>query len=121
MFNFLEITEEDVVNALSTIKTSHGSGVDGISGYFIKTLITILARPLSYLFNCSLLNGTFPDSWKVARIAPIFKEGPTDDPSNYRPISVLPVLSRLFEKIVYNQLCNYLNENQFIYRHQSGF
>ena len=62
LFNFLEITEEDVVNASSTIKTSHGSGVDGISSYFIKTAITILARPLSYLFNCSLLNGTFPDS-----------------------------------------------------------
>ena len=121
LFNFLEITEEDVVNASSTIKTSHGSGEDGISSYFIKTAITILARPLSYLFNFSLLNGNFPDSWKVARIAPIFKEGPTDDPSNYRPISVLPVLSRLFEKIVYSQLCNYLNENQFIYRHQSGF
>ena len=95
--------------------------MDGISSFFIKTAITILARPLTYLFNCSLLNGTFPDSWKVARIAPIFKEGPTDDPSNYRPISVLPVLSRLFEKIVYNQLYNYLNGNQFIYRHQSGF
>ena len=89
--------------------------------FFIKTAVTILARPLSYLFNCSLRNGTFPDSWKVARIAPIFKEGPTDDTSNYRPISVLPVLSRVFEKIVYNQLYNYLNENQFIYRHQSGF
>ena len=74
LFNFLEITEEDVVNASSAIKTSHGSGVDGISSYFIKTAISILTRPLSYLFNCSLLNGTFPDSCKIARIAPIFKD-----------------------------------------------
>ena len=120
-FNFIEITAEDVVNACSTIKTSHGSGVDGISSFFIKTAIYFLARPLSYIFNCSLLNGTFPDSWKVARVAPIFKEGSADELSNYRPISVLPVLSRLFEKLVYNQLYNYLNEYQFIYRHQSGF
>ena len=92
LFNGLEITEEDVVNAFSSIKTSHGSGVDGISSFLIKTPITILARPLPYLFSYSLLNGTFPDSWKVARLAPIFKEDATDDPSNYRPISVLPVL-----------------------------
>ena len=77
-FNFLEVTVKDVVNVCSTIKTSHGSGVDGISSFFIKTAIYFLARPLSYIFNCSFLNGTFPDSWKVARIAPIFKEGPAD-------------------------------------------
>ena len=101
-FNFLDITAEDVVNVCSTIQTSHGSGLDGISSFFIKTAIPFLARPLSYLFNCSLLSGTFPDSWKAARVAPIFKEGSVDEQSNYRPISVLPDLSRLFEKLVYN-------------------
>ena len=69
----------------------------------------------------SIINGTFHDSWKVARIAPIPKKGPADDLSNYRPISVLPILPRLFKKIVYNQLYNYLIEKQFIYMHQSGF
>ena len=76
--------------------------------------------PLSYLFNCSLLIGAFPDCWKVAKVTPIFKEGSPDEQSNYRPISVLPVLSRLFEKLVYNQQYSYVDENKFIYRHQSG-
>ena len=114
--NFLERTA-DAVNVCSTIKTSHGSGLDGISSFFIKTAVSHHQRPPSYLFNCSLLNGTFPDSWKVARIAPIFTKGSADEQSNYRPTSVLPVLSLLLEKVVYNQLYSYLNENNFIYRH----
>ena len=71
---------------------------------FMNTAIFFLARPLS-LLNCSLLRRTFSDSWKVARIAQIFKEGSTDEQSNCRPISILPVLSCLFEKLVYNPRC----------------
>ena len=48
--------------------------------------------------------GQFLDSWKVARVAPTYKDGPTDDGSNYRPIYVLPVVARIFEKLIYEQL-----------------
>ena len=72
------------INVCSTIKKSHGSGLDGTSSFSIKIAISLLARPLSYLFNCSLLNGTFLDSWKFAMVAPIFKEGSADEQSKYR-------------------------------------
>ena len=65
--------------------------------------------------------GEFPNNWKIARVSPIYKEGSPDERSNYRPISVLPVLSRLFEKLVYNQLYKYLDRHKFLYKHQSGF
>ena len=68
----------------------------------------ILASSLIQLFNLSISIGQFPDSWKVARVAPIYKDGPTDDRSNYKPISVLPVAARLFEKLIYEQLYSYL-------------
>ena len=72
------------------------------------------------MFNLSIVTGVFPNSWKVARVAPIYKSGPENEHSNYRPISVLPFLSRAFEKVVYNQLYEYLNKNKLIYSGQSG-
>ena len=63
----------------------------------------------------------FPASWKIARVTPIFKDGDKSAKENYRPISVLPVISRLFEKVIYNQLYRYLNSNGFLSTNQSGF
>ena len=85
---------------MSKFKTSKGFGVDNISSFFLKKGMPILASSLSQLFNLSISIGQFPDSWKVARVAPIHKDGPTDDRSNYRPISVLPVVARLVEKFM---------------------
>ena len=63
----------------------------------------------------------FPDDWKIARVAPTYKDGSEDENSNYRPISVLPVISRLFEKLVYNQLYGFLNMNKLLFSQQSSF
>ena len=76
---------------------------------------------LAYLFNTSLETSQFPDPWKIARVSPIFKDGDKTEKSNYRSISVPPVVSRLFEKLVFNQLYQYLNDNCFINSNQSGF
>ena len=76
---------------------------------------------LVYIFNTSLETSQFPDPWKIARVSPIFKDGDKTEKSNYRPISVLPVVSRLFEKLVFSQLYRYLNDNCFINSNQSGF
>ena len=73
------------------------------------------------MFNISIETSRFPDSWKVARVTPIFKDGDRADKSNYRPISVLPVISRLFEKLVTNQLYQYMNDNGHFSCGQSGF
>ena len=63
---------------------------------------------------------SFPDSWKIARLVPIFKGGKPDDLSNYRPIFVLPVVSKLFEKLIYDQLYQYLDTHKYLASHQSG-
>ena len=75
----------------------------------------------AYLFNTSIETSQFPDSWKVARVTPIFKNGAKTDQSNYRPISVLPVISRLFEKLVTNQLYQHMDKNGQFSNDQSGF
>ena len=69
----------------------------------------------------SIESGIFPDCWKIARVAPIFKSGSTEDRSNNRPISVLPVVSRLFEKLIYDQLYEYLDSNKHLFKDQYGF
>ena len=69
----------------------------------------------------SLVTSQFPDSWKLARVTPIFKEGDKTEKSNYRPISVLPVISRLFERLVANQLYEHMNDNGYFSLEQSGF
>ena len=71
---------------------------------FSQNRISGLSSSLCEIYNLSIETGVFPDSWKEARVAPIFKSGKADDRSNYRPISVLPVVSRLFEKLIYDQL-----------------
>ena len=106
---------------MNKIKPSHGSGVDNIASYFLKVAFPAISDSLCDIFNLSLSSGVFPDSRKVARVSPIFKEGLSDDRSNYRPISVLPAASRLFEKLVYDQLYRYLDENKLICLQQSGF
>ena len=83
--------------------------------------IEVLAPSLAQLFNLSLSTGRFPNSWKIARVAPIHNKGPKDDRSNNRPISVLSVISRLFEKLVFGQLYSYLDRNKPIFCKYSGF
>ena len=73
------------------------------------------------LYNKSLFTEKFPKDWKIARIAFIFKSGTRDDRLTYRPISVLPFISRLFEKLIFNQFYEYLDANKLLYEHQSGF
>ena len=82
---------------------------------------SIIFAILAFLFNTSIETSQFPDSWKVARITPIFKDGDRTEKSNYHPISVLPVISKLFEKLFFNQLYQYMKENGLFTSDQSGF
>ena len=107
--------------AISKFKSSHGSGLDNISSFFLKKGMPVLANGLSQMFNLCLPLGKFPEVWKMARVTPIYKDGSRNEISNYRPISVLPVVSRLFEKLVYDQLYTYRNSNNLIHPGQSGF
>ena len=103
-FSFKTIEVEDIRSAFAKIKTAKSFGIDNISSFFLKLALPFTENSLAALFNTSIETSQFPDSWKVARVTPIFKEGNKAEKSNYRPISVLPVISRLFEKLVFDQL-----------------
>ena len=120
-FKFSPLLVRDVREAINKVKTSKGYGTDGISSYFLKLALPFIEHSLVLMFNKSLGTASFPDSWKTARVTPIFKDGKKDEKSNYRPTSILPVVSKLFERIVFNQLYQYLNRNSLLYKSQSGF
>ena len=78
-------------------------------------------RPITYIINLSIKQRTFPDNLKIAKVIPICKQGSRSLFDNYRPISVLPVLSRVFEKCIYNQLISYFASENIITPTQYGF
>jgi hypothetical protein len=83
---------------------------------------SVSERPyLNLIFNLSLSEGKFPIDWKKARVSPIFKSGNREECGNYRPISILSVISKIFEKIVFDQLSQYLITNKILTDYQSGF
>ena len=98
------------------IKKSFGNG--NIWGYFLKIAFAVISSSLLKIFNVSIETNTFPDAWKIA---PIYKEGEKSEKSNHRSISVLPVISRLFEKLIFDQLYQYMNGNGLLSPDQSGF
>ena len=95
---FTKINEQNIRDTIGKIKTSKGFGNDNISGYFLKLALPYIVNSLAYMFNKSLEDREFPSLWTIARVIPIFKDGDKSAKENYRPISVLPVVSRLLEK-----------------------
>ena len=120
-FEFRAIQDQELRDAVGKLKNSKSFGNDNISSFFLKLALPFVAKSLLKIFNTSFETRKFPDTWKTARVAPIFKDGDKSIRSNYRPISVLPVVSRLFEKLVFNQLYKYLDSNRLLSNGQSGF
>ena len=80
-----------------------------------------VGMPLKMIFENILVTSLYPDSWKLANVTPIFKKGDKKSTNNYRPISLLPICGKMFEKIIFNNLYSYLNANNLITKNQSGF
>ena len=87
----------------------------------MKEAAPIKTPLLTFIINLPIKSGIFPDDWKIARVSPAYKKNIKSDPNNYRPISVLPIISNIVEKIVFNQLYTYLIENDLLADSQHGF
>ena len=84
-------------------------------------ILRYLTLPLSHIINLSLISGIVPDQLKISRVIPLFKSGNKSSFSNYRPVSVLPAFSKIFEKVFYNQLSKYLAELNILCNNQHRF
>ena len=98
------------------------AGSDGLGARILKIAAPAISLPLSRLINHCIDIGTFPSAWKTAKVTPIYKgQGCKDDKNNYRPISVLPLLSKIFEKHVHQALYSYMRNENLLYTLQSSF
>ena len=109
------------MDALCILDEKKSHGYDNLSARLLKEAAGYIHKPLTYIFNLSLETGHFPEALKVAKVTPIYKKGPKSDPGNYRPISVLPIISKIFEKLVNERLIDFLECNTILYKHQYGF
>ena len=100
----MQFTEDDIIKAAKSFKADLTSGYDLIPAFIVRDCAYILAKPLCSLFNLSLNDQHFPDMWKVASICPMFKSGNRSNIVNYRPVSLIPNFSKLFEKCIFNKL-----------------
>ena len=115
------VNHEIVRTILNSLKVNKAAGLDKISARMIKDAEYELAPSITYLVNKSIMDGIVPALWKIARITPVYKAEDKLLVENYRPISVLPVVSKVLEKVVYTQLCAHLDQLNYIYSHQYGF
>ena len=120
-FAFEPVTEEMVSDAISKLKSTKTSGSDGISNQTLQAGGTILARPLSIIFNRSLESGTFPRRWTHAIVVPLWKKKAKTDPKNYRPVSLTCKTGILFEKLLNKQLASHLKKEHLIPEEQDGY
>ena len=120
-FSFETVTQEDILKVIKNLKSKSSVGHDGISTLLLKVISSDIIHILTGIINQSLCTGIFPDSLKLAKITPIFKKDNPHIADNYRPISLLPAISKVFEKVVYIQVYNYLVENNLLYESQYGF
>lgn len=112
---FLSITEDDICNTL--LDFNDGCGPDGIPSSILKCFASYIATPLCYIFNQSLVNSYFPTAWKLSHIVPIYKKGNRSDVCNYRGISILSSIPKLFELIVTKHLAFHTKEIISCFQH----
>ena len=112
--------EEKVLKIMKNIESSKAASVDKLSGRFLKDDTNILGKPISALCNLSI-SQSLPSACKVAKLEPIFKKGNKTDPSNYRPISLLPSVLKIIERVIHDQINTFLLDEDILYNYQSGF
>ncbi len=126
LFNLGQIYPKDVIDVVKAMDPKNSTDMFGISNSILKKIINFIAVPLCHIINRSFLTGVIPVQLKIAKVLPICKLKPSDAgdkslPTNYRPISLLPIFSKILEKIVANKLNDFLLENEILFKHQYGF
>ena len=99
-FGLISTSSSEVLNLSQSIRTTHSKGMDDIDPCIAGPNIDCIAQPLAELINCSFTTGIFQHPLKIAKVIPIFKKGERDNLTNYRPISILPYFSKIFEKTI---------------------
>ncbi len=120
-FSIPDMDSQFICSELQHMKVNKATGLDGINAKVLRIAAPVIAEPLRYIYNLSIRSGIFPDIWKKARVTPIHKSKDITDRGNYRPVSILPLLSKLIERHIHNCFYKYLMDLRILIQSQSGF
>ena len=115
------VTHSEIEDIIISLKNGKSTGPFSIPVKLLKLVMSDISRPLACIFNESITLGIFPDKLKCAKVIPIHKKGAHNNPSNYRPISLLSAFGKLFEKLMFKRLYEYLDSLNTFYPLQFGF
>ena len=105
------VTEDSVKRIISQLNNS-AAGYNGLPASIMKQLVSSYIIPLTYMINLSIVKGDFPDEMKLAKVLPSYKSENEQLVQHYRPISVLPYFSKIYERVIYNHIIDYIDDNK---------
>ena len=117
----ISVTDQEVLRELKCLQANKATGPDGIGNIVLKSVAPSIYHHLAKLYNFSLASCTFPDQWKMAHVCPVHKKGNNHLVENYRPISLLVNLSKVFEKLIHCRIYTFLTSNNLLIENNSGF
>ena len=120
-FCFIPVNNDIVSQIIDNLKPKSSCGSDGLSLKLLKTVKLELIESITIIINQCLRTGIFPDKLKIAKVIPLFKKGDDTKFNNYRPISILPTISKIFERVIFNQIYEHFQTNNLFYKNQFGF
>ena len=120
-FNLATVSENTILSIFKNTKVSKAAGLDNLSGRFLKDSAKVLAKPITDICNVSVTSEKFHDSCKLAKLKPIYKKGSLTEASDYSSISLLPLISKVIEKVIHDQTSAFLISRNLLYNYQSGF
>lgn len=115
------VAEPEVILAFKTIKTKTSSGHDELSTKLLRDSFHAVVQPITHVINRSLMTGIIPHQLKQAKVIPIHKSGDSTLPQNYRPISLLPAISKILERVMCNRVTEFLDHHNLLFENQYGF
>ena len=118
-YSFSMVSENKILKYLNNLSAT--TGLDGIPSIFVRDSAYVTACPLTHAINLSIIQGVVPDDLKSARVVPLFKKNGKTEVGNYQPVSILSIISKVFERVVYDQVEAYLDQKKLLYKFQSGF
>ena len=120
-FQYKNVSEQDIQKIIKDLKPKTSYGRDRLSNTLLKLISPEITPVLTLIINQTLNTGIFPESLKIAKVLPVHKKDANDVFTNYRPISVLSSVSKVFERVIHDQLCQYFIDNNLFFHSQYGF
>ena len=120
-FTLKTVHPDHILKIISGLKNSKAVGLDNINTFILKLVKHELTPAITHIINLSIQQSTFPSGWKYAKVIPLFKSGDHLDPKNFRPVALLPIASKILERVVFIQIVEYMDQNKLFHPNHHAY